>query len=225
MPLKSWLSRTASFCLVAGALALPVAASATSLHTTGWIAPPPDSFTVHRGATSQGVQAGGFTGIWDITTAIEFWCFDLDHVFSLGGTYDYTASLLSGGLATSLAQLFQEAGSVAGSPHNSAALQLAIWNLLYDGDNTVSGGSFYATGNATAIAQANTWLMNIGNFTGAGYSITYLHNNNNPMAQNFITVANIPRQQVPEPPMLPLVLAALGAVALVQRRRVQSRGE
>jgi hypothetical protein len=225
---KALISRIAAGCAFAASLALTGPVQATSLQTTGWLAPPPLSFGVHRTVGgNQNVQAGGFNGIWDNTTPIVFWCFDLDHFFSLGNTYDYTASALGGSIADTLARLFNEAyGSAGASNVNSAAFQLAIWNILYDSDSSVSNGqgSFYATsGNAAAIAQANTWLQNLA-ADGGSYSITYLHSNAHPESQNFITVSRIPRL-VPEPPMLALLALALGAIVLLQGRRVRSRGE
>jgi hypothetical protein len=98
MTLKSLISRMLAGCALAAALTV-TPAHATSLQTTGWLAPPPDAFTVHRGAIAQNVHAGGFTGVWGGTTNIVFWCFDLDHFFSLGGTYDYQAIALTGALA------------------------------------------------------------------------------------------------------------------------------
>jgi hypothetical protein len=51
--------------------------------------------------------------------------------------------------------IFTPQGELAG-----AALQMAIWNDLYDGDNTVSGGVFEVHGGnpAPVVALANTFL-------------------------------------------------------------------
>jgi hypothetical protein len=199
--------------LTAAALCIAVPAHSTTLHTIGWLAPPPDSFTVYRGTTHQGVPAGGFTGTFG-GQPIVFWCYDLDHFFSFGNNYDYTAVPI---VSLRLSQLFAEAyGSVAGNPHNSAAFQLAVWNILYDSDSTVSSGFFHATGNATAINQANTWLGGLkGN--GGGWAITYLHSNARPESQNFITATQT-SLKVPEPPTWALLLLTLALVAFVQTR-------
>jgi hypothetical protein len=56
----------------------------------------------------------------------------------------------------------------------AAALQLAIWNTLYDADQTVSSGYFTVTaGNAGVLTLANSYLSS--GFAGAGdYASTWL---------------------------------------------------
>jgi hypothetical protein len=229
--------------VLAGALAVS-AANANTLQTTGWMSvvtppQPPETFSLHRGATVQNnIQTGGFAGIWNTTEAIFFWCFDLDHFFNLGSTYtnDYVETTVAAytGDATldlQLRQLFEEA-----SPHvrdnrdTSAAFQLAIWNLLYDNDLSVTTNpaSFWANnGSATAIAQANTWLTGLSGYTGNGWSIRVLQStSHDPTHQSFIVGDHPPRQDVPEPSPLLLFVLALGALMSIQaRRRVRSRGE
>ena len=231
--ISTLLHRTIAACAIAGALCLSAPAAANTLQTTVWLNGSV-ALTTHRGATAQNVAAGGFTGIWNTTTPITFWCFDLDHFFSVGSTYtDYTASPLGGGVATQLARLFEEAfGSAGASAVNSAAFQLAVWEIEYDGGSldVTAGSGFSATGggaNGTAArAQANAWLANLGSYTGASWSISQLLSATH---QDFI-VGNLPpskccKNDVPEPPVLPLVLAAMGAVAMVEsRRRLRSRG-
>lgn len=234
----SLLHRAAAACAFAGAVAIAAPVHANQLDTTGWL----NGFvpeTTHRGANNQNVNAGGFTGTYHTVlppaaVPITFWCFDLDHTFNLGMSYpDYSPMTLSGALATQLAQLFQEASGAAASFNIfSAAFQLAIWELEYDSGNldVTMGSGFSATGggaNGTAArSQANMWLANLGSYTGAGWTITELVSGSG--HQNFI-VGNLPPDEccknVPEPPVLPLVLAALGAVALVgSRRRRNTRG-
>jgi hypothetical protein len=218
-----------------GALAIGATAHANTLDTTGWLNGS-IGMTVHQGSLTQNVAAGGFTGVWhsgtpDVATPITFWCYELTQYFNPGTSYpNYTASPLAG--ATQLAQLFQEAfGSAASSRINSAAFQLAVWELEYDSGNlnvndTASG--FYATGGgadgAAARTQANTWLLGLG--SPGTWSITRLSNT---IHQDFITGGDLPgaccKRTVPEPPVLPLVLAAMGAAALIEsRRRLRSRG-
>src|SRR5438105_1819836 len=212
--LKALLCRAAMSCTFAAALCATVPASANTLQTIGWVSPPPDTFTVHRGATSQNVYTGGFTGVWNLTESIFFWCFDLDHYFQLGHTYtnDYVVAAVSDPLNTELRQLFEEAFSAADdSPDNSAAFQLAIWNLLYDNDLTVSSGSFWANnGHAGALTQANAWLVGLSGYTGNGWSIReLLSTSQDPRHQSFVVGDHPPRQDVPEPSSLPLCMLAL----------------
>jgi hypothetical protein len=236
MRLSTLLSRTLASCAVVGALTLGAPAQATTLTNTSWlVAGSPVLFNLHWGANSRNnVQTGGFQGDFGDPPPgqhIEFWCFDLDHFFSLGTTYsDYTAIQLTGAMATELAELFQADGGVRTSDANhSAGFQLAIWNILYDSDLTVSTGSFNATGNATAISYANFLLGDLHNHDGSQPSITELVSQTRPdHHQNFITPNEVPREcciNIPEPPVLPLVLTAFGAFALIEtRRRMRVRG-
>lgn len=235
MRASALLSRTLASCAVAGVLSFAAPTQATTLHTTGWLQPP-EQFTIHWVGHTPAVaapQTGGFTGNFGDPqpgTPIVFWCFDLLHTFSLGSTYQYNAVALSGGIANELSALLNVAnndGGFGANSDHSAAFQLAIWNLEYDSDLTLSGGNFSVTGNSTAIALANTWLSHIGdaqyqNPTNLVIELT------NESHQNFITFNNVPHEccrNVPEPPIVPLVLTALGAVALVEsRRRMRVRG-
>jgi hypothetical protein len=228
MSLKAVLIRSIAACAATAALMLAAPASATLLTNTTWLIGSGEGYTLHRGALpAQGVSAGGFQGDFG-ANHIEFWCFDLDHTFSLGTPYDYTAIQLTGALATRIAQLFEAGGTRASDADHSAGFQLALWNLEYDGDLTVSSGGFSATGGANAINIANAYLADLANHSGASVTLTELLSTNRPPHQGFITPNTIPSEcciNIPEPPALPLVLTALAALALVEtRRRMRARG-
>jgi hypothetical protein len=232
------LQRATAVIAMAGALAFGPAAHANTLDTSTWL----NGFinlSVHRSGGNQAVSAGGFTGTWhsgtpDVATPIAFWCFELGQDFHLGSSYpNYNPSSLGGTVGTRIAQLYEEAfGSAASSTINSAAFQLAVWEIEYDTDlNVLTGSGFNSTGGGAsgdaARTQANIWLTGLGGFTGSTWAITRLSNTER---QDFI-VGNLPpekccKNDVPEPPVLPLVLAAMGAVALIEsRRRLRSRGD
>ena len=238
--MSSVLNRAAAACAVIGALACGSTAQANTLDTTGWLHGSLAE-TVHQGALTENVAAGGFTGVWhsgttpDVLTPITFWCFELAQYFSPGTSYTgYTASALVSPATTELAQLFEEAFAFAGtSTVYSAAFQLAIWDIEYDSGNrnVNSGAGFYATGgsadSALARTQANVWLAHLDDYTGAGWAFTRLSNTRH---QDFI-VGNMPpaaccTRELPEPPVLPLLMAAMGVLALVESRRrlLRSRG-
>lgn len=239
-PMSKLLKRAAATCAVIGALGCGTTAYANTLDTTGWLHGSLAE-TVHQGALTQNVAAGGFTGVWhsgttpDVLTPITFWCFELTQYFSPGTSYTgYTASALVSPVATQLAQLFEEAFAFAGtSTVNSAAFQLAIWDIEYDSGNrnVNSGAGFYATGgsadSALARTQANAWLAHLGDYTGAGWAFTRLSSTQH---QDFIVGNMVPStccgRELPEPPVLPLLLTALGVAALVESRRrlLRSRG-
>jgi len=232
MRIQKILSHSLIACAFAGTMSVAVPAAATTLTNTGWLVGSGEGVQVHRGATAQNVLAGGFKGNFGDPPPgllIEFWCYDLDHTFNLGATYgDYNAVGLSGPGATQLARLFQAGGSRASDADHSAGFQLALWNIEYDSDLTVNTGSFFVTGaTAGAVSYANSLLADLINHDGSAPSLTGLYSASG--HQNFITPNEVPREccrQVPEPPVLPLLLTGLGAAALVEtRRRMRVRGE
>jgi hypothetical protein len=218
-------SRWCRALVCAAAVLFFASAHADTLHTTGWIQPPPDLFTLHRDGHSDirpgGV--GGFTGTWD-GEEIFFWCFDLDQVFSFGQNYtDYTAAPLTGPQLDDVQRLFSIAYSQAiTTPHLSAAFQLALWNIEYDTDADAGAGVFHAyngsAGSASDIAQANIWLAALHDpgVSGAGWEITRLTSSQH---QDFVIGVQTLRQRVPEPPVLALVLTACLAGAFFARRK------
>lgn len=207
--------------LVAGALAtslglaLPVQAGV--LIGTGY-AKGSQSFGLSIGGSP---AAGGFVGTWD-GDPLQFWCAELTQNFSFNHSYTYAASIPSNATFTMLGQLFHEAYGVAlDDTMHSAAFQLAIWEIIYDGDLDLGVGGFRVTnanGHASTVALAQSWLDNLGNFTD-NYAITLLHNDDR---QDFITgtpPGDCCRQEVPEPASTALVGASLLAMLVASRRR------
>jgi hypothetical protein len=224
MSLKAVLIRSIAACAVTAAFALAAPASATPLTNTTWLVGSGEGFTVHRGATAQSLSAGGFQGDFGLNH-IEFWCFDLDHTFSLGTPYDYIATSFTGALATRVAQLFEAGGDRATDANHSAGFQLALWNIEYDSDLTVYGNTgFYVTGTSAAGDIANAYLADLANHTGSSVTLSRLTSTSRDPHQGFITPNSVPLL-VPEPPAMPLVLTALAVLGLVEtRRRMRARG-
>jgi len=95
---------------------------------------------------------------------------------------------------------------LGGSTEQKAALQLAVWSALYDttDNGTVTGSRFsFSGGDATAVAQANSWLSALntqadaGNFGYTGYllspsSLTANGANSEPPQELFIGAAPVP---------------------------------
>lgn len=194
--------------------AASTAFATNTLVTTGW-ANGFENFTVsnHSGA----VSAGGFSGTFN-GHPIDFWCIDLFHTFSLGGTYtDYVAAPYSN---ARLSELFQAdlASALTGPINvNSAAFQLAIWNIIYDNDNSVSGGTWFATGDAAAISLANTWLSTLP--SSSTVVLTSLTSTADPQHQQFVTPGGPTLFQVPEPSTIPLLGVALAGMLFAIRSR------
>ncbi len=123
--------------------------------------------------------AGGFVGTWN-GDPLQFWCAELTQTFSFNHlpAYDYTASIPNNATFTMLGQLFHEGYATAlDSAKNSAAFQLAIWEILYDGDLDLSAGDFRVTnanGHADTVQAAQDLLTNLHNSptTTTSYSCT-----------------------------------------------------
>ncbi len=159
-------------------------------------------------------QAGGFVGTFD-GNPIQVWCYELSQSFYFGVSYsDYTLGVP--GNEGLLSALFQEAyGDAQASALNSAAFQLAIWEILYDGDLSLYSGTFHTNRvNNPTDQQAETWLAGLGGFSDKGDIILY----SSPGHQDFI--GRKPPSDVPEPG--PLALIGAGLVALLVSRRTRA---
>lgn len=105
---------------------------------------------------------------------------------------------------------------------NSTALQWAIWNVVYDTDNSVTGGNFWITGNSgnqAILNTANTMLTQSANY-GFLYNLDVLRAAGR---QDQLITDGI-RSPVPEPGTYALMLAGLSAVGFVARRRRARQG-
>jgi hypothetical protein len=102
--------------------------------------------------------------------------------------------------------------------NETVAFQLSVWEIINETSSTlrVSGsnkGAFFAESGATAsqLALANEWLEAVGETRSSAFSVTRLHSDGH---QDMLSVT-----AVPEPSTYAMLLAGLGAMGFISRRR------
>lgn len=227
--------RTLAAIAAVAALAVPqlaVAQATGLLSMSSYVFPSALSFSVTGRGT---VGAGGFNASFDANgaappapTSFVAFCVDLAQSFSFGNAFSVTATsaaTIFGSRASTLDRLYtQRFGSISNRVE-SAAFQLAIWEILQDaptatfGTNALSSGSFMATAatsntldDSSAITLANSWLNSLTGVSG-GYALTVLAS-----ATHQDQLMATP---VPEPETYMMLLAGLGLMGYVARRRRQ----
>jgi hypothetical protein len=108
---------------------------------------------------------------------------------------------------------------------SAAAFQVAVWNILFDADLSLSAGSFQWTGASTAVSTAAQALLNqVATYSGTDYTKWTLYRFVNPIPgsdtrtgyQNYVSAT----YSVPEPGSMVLLGVALaGLVGVAGRRR------
>jgi hypothetical protein len=222
--------------LAASLLAGATAAHATTLSLSSWKFGTGNA--VHTATPVYNGAAGGFVGTLGGTDAgifsgpVDTYCVELSQSFGWNVAYDnfnVVTALSHFGAAKALT-LGRLMSYVVGTPGavdttaESTSLQLAIWNIVYENDlSLTAGGSFADTSGygayATALlsSSANQGLtQNVYVLKSATAQDQLMWRTARPGEPN--NAFNTP---VPEPMSLALVAAALGGLALTRRRRAR----
>ncbi len=232
-----WMARAATALALSGAA---LAASAANVTLTGWTYGSGNSVHATYGiGQSYAGAAGGFTGSLSgtpggqfDTSAFNTYCIELTEHFSFSSNPMLQYSVVDGASyfggrysdaskATALGKLLTYVSAnptMVDTAAESTAMQLAVWNLVYDTDFTVSSGSFADT--SAYKTQANALLAGAAGVTTSLFSVYALEKAG---SQDFLlAVRNPPAgQTVPEPASL--VLVALGLMAAFFARQRASR--
>jgi PEP-CTERM motif len=216
-----------------GALAIAGPAFGITVNMTDFTYTPPSVVTVNdanNAANNYGGVAGQFSGAMgsaagsaarsaSATAGASFtaYCVELSQNFAFGVTYDYTmvsgVSYFGADKASDLSRLFFAAQGFVVDGITSAALQAAIWEVVYEtgASYDLGSGSFTGSGNAGAFATVNSFLENLDSYSDAYYQLGVLVN---AQRQNFVVPT-----PVPEPGTWALMAAGLGALGFMARRR------
>lgn len=231
-----WIRGGLAAALISGA----ALAQAQTVTLTGWTFGTGNNVGVTApGGIADSGPAGGFTGSLSgfgapfDTASFATYCVDLVHTINLPSTMTgYTlisaaadnGSFASGGWGANAATVGANLGklmtyvqlnpSAVSTSAASTALQLAIWNTIYDTDSTVFSGAFsVGTSTYSVYGAAADALI------AASASVTsdlYVY-----VAKSSTNQALLVTTAVPEPSNYALMLAGLAGIGFVARRRVR----
>ncbi|MFN6978852.1 MAG: VPLPA-CTERM sorting domain-containing protein [Gemmobacter sp.] len=181
------------------------------------------------------VKAGDTSGIAPLDAAAKFvaWCLDIAKTLSLPSSYAVTtapfaAQTLASQQKADIRRLFDTGydTTMLGNDAYSAGFQIALWEIVNEtsGSYDVNAGTFTVTNGGAAGTNARTVATNLlgglgGPVVNTGFRVVYLESQDmkNPVgrdSQNLVTVA-----PVPLPAAGLMLLAALGGVAALRRRK------
>jgi hypothetical protein len=237
--MTSRIRRTLGAVALAAGMLAPALAQAAAVRLSDWAYGNSWGNKVTVGAPAHTGAAGGFKGSVDFSAAEEAdgwvdiadpdfitYCIEITESF-----YGFPSALMTGYAVRSAAAYGWSAArtdrigrlmshvaadsSRVDTAAESTALQLALWNLVYDTDADLLAGVFKESSTSTFEGYANTLLADSANAANR-YEVYVLSKAG---SQDFLLL-----RQVPEPATLALCLAALGGVGLSRLRRRAGAG-
>ena len=246
MKSDSILKRTLLVGAACAAMSFVSIGQAGMLSTAGWTG---EYATISYNGVQESTAALAFTGATFNGSPIDpFWCIDITHSvpYPGWGPYSYDSGFFQAYPLTppdtfdntqvgNLRKLFANHYPPDFTNANqTAAFQLAIWDILFDDDLNLStyttgfGVVTISDGGAGTIGLAQGWLGALGGQSPSSFVLTQFTPTNyynpdgsvNPNhTQAFIDTNVLRLTTVPEPTGFALFGAALGAMALMMRRR------
>lgn len=164
------------------------------IHSPGYLT---DGATVNAGQLLIGYDGHSYKG----------YCVDLDHYVTSPQTVT-AVSVLSLNRGDKVAYLFETYGPTIATNVEAAALQSAIWEVIFETASTlnVTTGAFSITDGSGVYAQANTWLATL----PAGPYVP---------SPDTIVLDAVDGQDVLIPEPTSMALLAIGACSVLLNRR------